>query len=107
MGFDPLDPAHLNPTTGLTNVELNGIAYVLNALSNPRRALALKPHDFRNVPSKTGAVLPPSPKGYTAFDAFGTEPRGPYRIIINNGTGEVFYTNNHYDSYWRIVDVTP
>jgi guanyl-specific ribonuclease Sa len=72
--------------------------------------LLLTPHPYRNLPNfATGAVLPPpSSAGYTAYDVpgFGAG-RGVHRLVIDSGTGAIYYTSNHYYSFYAVQLSSP
>jgi guanyl-specific ribonuclease Sa len=67
---------------------------------------------YENRPHpETGAVLPPAREsGYVVFDVpglrTGSGPRGLNRLVIDFGTGSIYYTNNHYYSFYP-VDLAP
>ncbi len=65
----------------------------------------LHPHPYRNDPHDvTGAVLPLSDEGYESFDVeSGSIHRGTARLIIDRGTGAMYYTNKHYFSFYKIT----
>lgn len=100
-GQDPLDPQGLNRP--ISAEEQQKIADALTLITNGDRS-ALQPHPYRNLPHDiTGAVLPPSAVGYTAYDVpgFGSN-RGLNRLLVDEGTGAIYYTNNHYYSFYPI-----
>jgi hypothetical protein len=101
-GTNPLDPKRLNSPI-VSADEQQKIAAALTTIFSPAFA-TLHPHIYENRPHYiTGAVLPPSAAGYMAYDVpgFGSG-RGRGRIIIDNATGEMYYTNNHYLSFYHI-----
>ena len=100
-GQDPLDPQGLNAP--ITAAEQQKIANALTLLLNGAGS-ALQPHPYRNLPHNiTGAVLPASAAGYVAYDVPGLGARrGVGRLLIENGTGAIYYTNNHYYSFYAI-----
>lgn len=99
---NPLDPKQLNNPI-IPPDEQQKIAATLTLLYN-NNVSTLHPHVYRNDPDgTTGAVLPPSAVGYTAYDVLGFgRGRGVHRIIVDNGTEEKYYTNNHYLSFYHI-----
>jgi hypothetical protein len=100
--YNPLDPTGLNKP--LTPGESQAVTDTLNTLINGAHAevSALHPHPYLNRPTPTGAVLPPALKGYTTFDVnLGTKGPGAARLIIDNATGAMYYTNNHYLTFYR------
>jgi hypothetical protein len=101
-GTNPLDPKGLNSQI-VSADEQQKIAAALTIIFSPAFS-TLHPHLYQNRPDDiTGAVLPPSAAGYMAYDVpgFGSG-RGRGRIIIDNATGEMYYTNNHYLSFYHI-----
>ena len=100
-GQDPLDPRGLN--TPISADEQQKIADALTLVVN-RNVSTLNPHPYDNYPHQiTGAVLPPSVQGYTTYDVlgFGTG-RGVNRLVVDNGTGAIYYTNTHYYSFYPV-----
>lgn len=105
-GPNPLDPAGLNTgpvppneqqlTASALEIAINGgVGY-------------LSPHNYENTPSSnTGAQLPPSSAGYEVFDVPGVPgraARGQGRIVVEmTPNGGVYYTNNHYDSFYKLT----
>lgn len=57
-----------------------------------------------NLPNDTtGAALPPSADGYTAYDIKGAGPaRGTARILVDKSTGAMYYTSSHYKSFYPV-----
>ncbi len=52
---------------------------------------------------QAGAVLPPSTAGYTAYDVPGLGAgRGEGRLLVDNATEAIYYTNNHYYSFYAV-----
>ncbi|MHB8885821.1 MAG: hypothetical protein ACYC5H_12240 [Methylovirgula sp.] len=104
-GVDPLDPQGLNVVPP-TPAEQQDIVDTLNIIAQgtPAERKRLQPHPYRNLPQTvTGAVLPQSVGGYTSYTmASGGSDRGIKRLIIDNATGDVYYTNLHYYSYYRV-----
>ncbi len=98
---NPLDPKQLNNPI-IPPEEQQKIAAALTIYYN--NSAVLHPHVYQNRPdSITGAVLPPSTVGYVAYDVPGlSSGRGEGRIIVDQGTGEMYYTNNHYLSFYHI-----
>ncbi len=81
-GVDPLDPTGLNKLPPSTQEQID-IANTYTAISNGKTS-GLNPHPYVNAPSPaTGAVLPPSPSGYTTYDVFGSNFSG------ESGRGEL------------------
>ena len=101
-GENPLDPKGLN--VPITADEQQKVADALTQIINGD-ALTLTPHPYRNRPhSQTGSVLPASSlAGYVAYDVPGFgDGRGVHRLIIDHGTGAIYYTNNHYFSFYAV-----
>ena len=99
-GVNPLDPAHLN-TAPMTPVQGKQVIDTLNALKKGTTQ-DLNPHPYNNFPDfTTGAILPPSAKGYTTFYVPGATWRE--RVVIDNATGNTFYTNSHYQSFYQVI----
>jgi hypothetical protein len=99
---DPLDPQRLNKP--ILSAEMAQVAVALSLIDQGADG-ALQPHVYRNFPHRdTGAVLPPpSAQGYTAYDVPGPGPgRGVQRLVIDKGTGAIYYTNNHYRSFYPV-----
>jgi guanyl-specific ribonuclease Sa len=98
---DPLDPQGLN--TPISADEQQKTADALTLIVNGDTS-ALQPHPYRNLPHDiTGAVLPPSALGYTVYDVPESDSdRGLKRLLVDNGTGAIYYTNNHYYSFYPI-----
>jgi len=100
-GVDPLDPKVLNklpPTPG----ELAEAQKALNAISrmSPEEIIA-SGKGYNNYPDReTGAVLPPSATGYLSFPV-GSRYVSAKRLVIDTSTGAVYYTNNHYRSFYH------
>jgi guanyl-specific ribonuclease Sa len=71
---------------------------------NSAEIATLNPHTYNNIPHRdTGAILPYSASGYTAFDVpigRGTGKRGDGRLIIDNATGAAYFTDKHYKSFY-------
>jgi hypothetical protein len=84
-GVDPLDPAGLNAAP--SPEEQQRVADTVTAIRQGDTG-GLQPHPYRNLPSgTTGAVLPPSANGYTAYDIKGAGPgRGLGRVLVDNAT---------------------
>jgi hypothetical protein len=83
--------------------EQQKIADALTLIAN-RDVSMLEPHLYKNYPHPiTGAVLPPSAQGYTAYDVPGSGAgRGVNRLVVDNGTGAIYYTNTHYYSFYPV-----
>jgi hypothetical protein len=67
--------------------------------------LNLNLHTYENRPDPTtGAVLPASAAGYIAFDVpgIGTGRRGAGRLVVDIGSGAIYYTRNHYLSFYPL-----
>lgn len=81
----------------------DALATVLGKLLSGNFAdLGLHRYDNRRHPA-TGAVLPPSEKGYLAVDVPNPAlDRGGARLVIHQSTGQMYYTNNHYRSFYPI-----
>ena len=100
-GENPLDPQGLNKP--ISADEQQKVADALTLIDNGDVG-TLEPHPYYNRPHfVTGAVLPPSAQGYTAYDVlgFGTG-RGVNRLVVDNGTRAIYYTNNHYFSFYAV-----
>ena len=104
-GPTSLDPQGLNGP--LSPDEQQKMADALNLIFSGDTG-ALQPHPYQNLPhSVTGAMLPESAAGYTAYDVPGLGAgRGEGRLLRDNGTGAFYYTNNHYYSFYP-VDLVP
>ncbi len=100
-GQDPLDPQGLNEP--MSADEQQKIADVLTLIVNGDTS-PLQPHPYGNLPHHvTGAVLPESTASYTAYDVPGLGAgRGEGRLLVDNATGAIYYTNNHYLSFYPI-----
>jgi len=100
-GRDPLDPKRLNGP--ILPDEQQNVADALTLILNQDFS-TLYPHAYENrLHYETGAVLPPSANGYIAFDVPGLGAgRGVGRIVIDAGIGAMYYTNNHYRSFYRL-----
>lgn len=80
------------------------MADALNLIFNGN-ASGLNPHPYQNLPHDIiGAVLPPpSAQGYTAYDVPGIGAgRGVGRLLVDKATGAIYYTNNHYYSFYPV-----
>lgn len=108
-GENPLDPKGLNVFP--SPEELKAIADTLNIIENGSvdEVAALGPHLYENWPHHiTGAILPPSVGGYTSYTVpSGARGRGNSRLIIDNVSGFVYYTNTHYRSFYRAAPLVP
>ncbi|MFA5965681.1 MAG: RHS repeat-associated core domain-containing protein [Sphingomonas sp.] len=103
-GINPLDPLGVNPViTSLDEVQL---AHTMDVIAHGNIA-TLKPHTYKNYVSPSGAVLPFDPKGYKSFDVNPTSPRGAQRLLIGMSTGLMFYTKNHYNSFFHVTVINP
>jgi hypothetical protein len=100
-GQDPLDPQGMN--TPILADEQQKIADALTLIVN-EDAGALPPHAYRNLPHDvTGAVLPANVAGYTVYDVPGLGAgRGEGRLVVDNATSAIYYTNNHYFSFYPV-----
>ena len=100
-GPDPLDPTGLN-AVGISPLEQQRIADTLNQLLSGQAA-SLNPHPYYNRPDNvTGAVLPAGT--YVTFDVPSVgRGRGPNRILIDQTTFKMYYTNNHYRSFFPLA----
>jgi RHS repeat-associated protein len=101
---DPFDPKGLNKPV-LSPVEVPAILKTVDIIQNGTAVdkAALNPHFYGNRPDPTtGARLPPGV--YTTYDVpMGTPGiRGDTRVIQDNLTGQLYYTNNHYLSFYPI-----
>jgi guanyl-specific ribonuclease Sa len=101
-GTDPLDPQGLN--TEPSPEEQQRIADTVTAIQQGDIG-GLQPHSYQNLPDRaTGAVLPPSTTGYTTYGIKGAGPgRGEARMLIDKSTGAVYYTSNHYKSFYPVL----
>lgn len=99
MGPNPLDPQGIHQP--LTNERKQAIVDTVKKILDGDVG-GLRPHDYRNLPdADTGAQLPQSAAGYTAYDvppSSGTKGN-PYRVIVDRGTGAMYYTDDHYHSF--------
>jgi hypothetical protein len=101
---NPFDPAGLNAKMPPSLEGQEQIAAVVNVIrSAPSEGLeALREHDYQNRPDPiTGAALPPSTNGYNAYDV--GPKSGKRRLLVDRATGQMYYTNNHYKSFWPLV----
>jgi guanyl-specific ribonuclease Sa len=100
-GGDPLDPKGLNGP--ILPDEQQKVADALTLILNQDFS-TLYPHVYQNYPHpRTGAVLPSSAVGYIVFDVPGLGTgRGVRRLVIDAGTGAIYYTNNHYLSFYPL-----
>ena len=98
---NPLDPQGLNKPIAAD--EQQKIADALTLIENGDTR-ALQRHPYGNLPHHvTGAVLPESTAGYTAYDVPGLDAgRGEGRLLIDNATRAIYYTNNHYQSFYSV-----
>jgi hypothetical protein len=82
-------------------VEGQKIASTLTAIERDSQSMRTEAHDYKNLPHlATGAILPPSVAGYkTYYVGPGDDNR---RLVIDNGSNRIYYTNNHYKSF-RVV----
>jgi guanyl-specific ribonuclease Sa len=104
---NPQDPLSLNAP--IPPVEHQQIADALTQILKGNVA-GLKPHPYDNYPHPdTFAELPFSASGYTALDVPNPNARGrgEQRLILENGTLNFYYTNNHYRSFYPIVLLPP
>ena len=103
QGQDPLDPQRLNGP--IDPDEQQKIADALTLIIHGDPA-ALNPHPYLNYPHpRTGAVLPLGAGGYTTYDVPGIGgggSRGTGRLIVDNLTGAIYYTNTHYRSFYPV-----
>jgi hypothetical protein len=100
-GKDPLDPKGLNGP--ISPDEQQNVADALTLILNQDFG-AVHPHVYKNYPHpETGAVLPSSTAGYIAFDVPGLGAgRGVGRLVIDAATAAIYYTNNHYLSFYPL-----
>ena len=101
-GPNPLDPQGVNQP--ISSQEQQPIAETLTHILNGNTS-GLNPHAYENRPSdNTGAMLPSSNVGYTVFDVPGSVGgRGPARLIFENSGNGIYYTRNHYDSFYPVA----
>jgi hypothetical protein len=107
-----LDPKNLNATNPVTPEQraayVATILTVLNSPTGPAEAAAyaaLNPHPYDNRINPSGSHLPgPIGKGgYTIYDVdSGSKNRGEWRLVVNDATGQGYFTNNHYASFYEI-----
>ena len=102
-GTDPLDPRGLNAPLSLE--EQQAITDTVNAIitTRPEAIPTLNPHPYENRPHyRTGAKLPQNIGKYTTYyvRSIGSAP-GARRLIIDSG-GFIYYTNNHYKSFYPV-----
>lgn len=104
---DDLDPAK-EARKRIPEVELEHIAIVLERIRLDNLT-GLHPHGYDNYPdSRTGAVLPPSIKGYQSIDVPNPElTRGKTRILKNLDNGDLYYTNIHNRGFYPIKPTSP
>lgn len=99
---DPtLDPKGIH--TPVTDEEAQSIADTIKKIDQGDAI----PHDYRNDPDETtGAVLPQSAAGYSAYDVPSDAPRrGARRLLVDKGTGQMYYTGDHYHSFIRVNSI--
>lgn len=102
---NPLDPAGLNPKS-LPIEEQQQVADAVNTLNegSPNALRAMQRHVYRNIPDpSTGAALPTSNGGYLTY--YIGPKTGKKRLLVDTGTGQMYYTNNHYLSFWLIMSL--
>ncbi len=102
---NPLDPKGLNKPP--TPEEQQAIIDALNTFIAGRgpRLRKLSEEPYKNYPHpKTGAVLPDSPGNYKEYTVRtpGIFDRGERRLIIDWSSGNMYYTNKHYRSFYRL-----
>jgi len=101
--IDPLDPWGLNKPM-LSEIERKGLeryGLTIKSYGGLGGSPLFNPHPYRNLPDPdTGAQLPPG--NYTTYylplgsDGFA----GDARVIVDIYTGFMYYTNNHYKSFY-------
>ena len=99
---NPLDPAALNPSS-LSVEEQQQVADAVNALNDEdaKSLQSMQGHSYANRTNKTtGAALPDSAAGYLTY--YIGPKTGKKRLLIDRATGQMYYTNNHYLSFWAI-----
>ncbi len=101
---NPLDPKGLNKPPTLE--EQQAIIDTLNTFveARGRRQRRLSEEPYENRPSnETGAVLPASTGNYRGLTVRTPSifDRGERRLIIDFSNGDMYYTNNHYRSFYR------
>lgn len=88
----------------LSAVEGQRISGALTTIDSGSPALLDKtnPHPYKNLPDPaTGALLPPSVDGYKTYYV---GPRDENRrLVIDNGSNKIYYTNNHYKSFRLVI----
>ena len=98
MGQNPLDPAEIHKP--LTPERKQAVADTIQKIMDGNVS-DLSPHPYKNLPSfNTGARLPTSSTGYVTYyvppDPSGSDMS---RIVVEVGTGRMYYTGDHYDSF--------
>ena len=102
-GKDPLDPQGLR--TRLSPQEQQDISDTVDAIiaGKPEDLRRLNPHPYKNQPSiNTGAQLPQDPGGYITYYIRSPGSRGGDRGLLRSSEGLLYYTNDHYDSYYNV-----
>ncbi len=102
-GKDPLDPHGLR--TRLSPQEQQDISDTVDAIiaGKPEDLRRLNPHPYKNQPSiNTGAQLPQDPGGYITYYIRSPGSRGGDRRLLRSSGGLLYYTNDHYDSYYPV-----
>ena len=102
---NPLDPAGLNKAPP-TPAEQQAIMDTLNIIASGSLAgiKDLQSHPYRNLPHfRTGAILPPALIGYRAYNvSLSAAARGTGRLLIDGSIERMYYTSNHYLSFYRV-----
>ncbi len=101
-GTNPLDPRSL--ATPPSASEQTAIADTLNSLYLDLNSGSLAAHPYRNDPNDvTGAQLPTSSEGYVTMYIRGSnQPAGDRRLLSDPGSGRIFYTQDHYESFIEV-----
>ena len=101
-GVDPLDPQDLN--TPPSPAEQQAIAETVNTIlaGNSQDLATLRPHPYENFPHpETNAQLPMGGSYTTHYVRSPGSPPGEARIITD-ADGSIYYTNNHYKSFYPV-----
>ena len=105
-GVDPLDPTRLNRPAISFEEEFDVNTTLEIIARGDRNVEYLNRHPYDNYADPTtGAQLPPDGgSGYTTYDVILSGPgRGVQRVIVDNSTGQAYYTSNHYKSFYQIL----
>ena len=104
---DPLDPWVSNKIP--SPIEQQAIAETLNTIlgGSEQQVKELRPHSFQNLSHwATGARLPPTLGGYRSYYVKTAGIKSLFsRLIIDQATHSIYYTNNYYFSFYHVAIV--